>query len=635
MKICRTTGALLTLLAAAPWAPAAAVKAAEAWVAPHASASGDGSFAHPLPSLSAALKESAGVTTSLHIIMKGGTYFLTNTITIPVSAPLSIEAAPGEHPVLSGGVEIHGWEKLASTPPGLPPPAQDRVWIAALPQLDGHSLDFRELWVNGFKAVRARSPSEGDLARLVAWNKTNLTATIPISVLKAVESPASLEMVVDQVWEIADLRIQSIHRKGDYAVLTFQNPEGPIEFGHPWPPITVNAHYQAPFFLVNAIEFLNAPGEWFADQAAGKIYYWPRPGEDLARAQVIAPALETLVRIEGSKDKPVTNIKFEGITFANTTWLRPSEQGHVPLQAGMYLTDARRLRPRGTPYHPGLDNLAWIGRPPGAVAVQYATQILFENCSFGHLASAGLDLQHGCRGIEIRGCTFQDIGGNGIQAGTFSDPDVETHVPYNPPDERDVCSQINIADNLVADCANEDWGCVGIAAGYVRQTIIQHNEVCDLPYTGISVGWGWTKTTNAMSGNSVIANHIHHVGTRLGDLGGIYTLSAQPGTVVAENAIEDISPSPWVPDPQHWFFLYTDEGSSGITVRDNWCPVAKFLQNANGPGNVWENNGPQVSQTIKDAAGLDPAFRHLLDATNAVLPGQGLLSPKQNATLPE
>jgi hypothetical protein len=196
--------------------------------------------------------------------------------------------------------------------------------------------------------------------------------------------------------------------------------------------------------------------------------------------------------------------------------------------------------------------------------------------------------------------------------GMFSDPMVETHMPYNPADARELCADDVISDNVFTDCAREDWGCVGIAAGYVRHVSIAHNDVSHLPYTGISLGWGWTKMTNVMSDNNIIANRIRHIGTRLGDLGGIYTLSAQPGTVVADNSIEDIQPSIYVPDPHHWFYLYTDEGSSGITVRDNWCPSAKFLKNANGPGNVWSNNGPEVSAQIKNAAGLEPDFQYLL-----------------------
>jgi hypothetical protein len=153
--------------------------------------------------------------------------------------------------------------------------------------------------------------------------------------------------------------------------------------------------------------------------------------------------------------------------------------------------------------------------------------------------------------------------------------------------------------------------------GYARNVEIGHNEVFNLPYTGISVGWGWTKMTNALRDNFIHANHVHHVATRLCDTAAIYTLSAQPGTVVSENYIHDITMSPYVFDPEHWFYLYLDEGSSFITVRDNWCPAERFLKNANGPGNVWTNNGPQVAETITNAAGLEPAFQNLLRKTQA------------------
>ena len=349
----------------------------------------------------------------------------------------------------------------------------------------------------------------------------------------------------------------------------------------------------------------------------GKIYYWPRAGEDLSRASAIAPAVETLVEIEGSMEEPVVNVEFDGITFAHTRWLRPSQEGHVPLQACMPMLSAKKLSPKGTPYHPGLDNLAFIDRPSGAVSVKNARTISFRNCTFEHLASAGLDVQSGTSNSVVEGCFFHDIGGNGIQLGKFSDTNVETHLPYNPTDERELCVNDRLANNLVTDCANEDWGGVGIAAGYVRGIRIEHNEVSDCSYTGISVGWGWTKMTNAMRDNFIHANHVHHVGTRMNDLAGIYLLSAQPGTVVSENSVSDIAPSPCVPDPNHWFYLYLDEGSSFITVRDNWCPAEKFLKNANGPGNVWQNNGPQVSETIRAAAGLEPAFQNLLQRTGA------------------
>jgi hypothetical protein len=600
-------------------------QAAELWVLPDGSDNNAGTQASPLASVAGAqlrtreLRRLSGLATNepVQIILRGGIYQLDRPLLFIAedsgteTSPTIIEAAPDEKPILSGGASIEGWRKSKEKIPGLPKIARGKIWMADAPKIGGHILEFRQLWINDQKAIRAREPNGENLARLTGWNKTNQVVTIPTATLAGIKKPAHLEMIVDQVWEIAVLRVKSIQIKGTNALVTFKQPESKIEFQHPWPPVMVNSNYAAPFFLANAIQFLDSPGEWFEDLSAGKIYYWPRNGEDMTNAEVFAPTIETLVQIAGTPDKPVANIQFKGITFAHTTWLRPSEQGHVPLQAGMFMLDAKKLSPRGTTYHPKLDNVAWIGRPLSAVSVENADHISFENCKFEHLASAGLDFQSGTHYDLIQGCTFHDIGGNGIQLGKFSNANVETHIPYNPSDEREICSREKIFNNLATDCANEDWGCVGICVGYARNVSIEHNEVFNLPYTGISVGWGWTKMTNALRDNFIFANHVHHIGQRLGDLGGIYLLSAQPGTVVAENSIADITPSPFVPDPQHWFYLYLDEGSSFITVRDNRCPAEKFLKNANGPGNVWTNNGPQVSEKIKDAAGLEPAFQDL------------------------
>jgi hypothetical protein len=151
----------------------------------------------------------------------------------------------------------------------------------------------------------------------------------------------------------------------------------------------------------------------------------------------------------------------------------------------------------------------------------------------------------------------------------------------------------------------------GHKCGFVKGINIEHNEVSEVSYTGIAVGWGWTKSINAMSNNRIVANKIHHYGKHMYDVAGIYTLSAQPGSAITHNYVDSIYKAPYAHDPNHWFYLYTDEGSAYFTVKDNWCPAEKFLQNANGPGNVWENNGPKVSENIKKAAGIQPEYQHL------------------------
>ena len=329
-------------------------------------------------------------------------------------------------------------------------------------------------------------------------------------------------------------------------------------------------------------------------------------------AKVTVPYLETLVKIEGTIDHPVSYVSFNGIGFQHTGWLRPSQKGHVPLQAGMYLLDAYKLKIPGTPDKKGLENQAWIGRPAAAVEAAFVNNTGFENCRFAHLASTGLDYKKGTNNDRIVGNLFKDIGGTGINAGVFSDEAFESHLPYNPSDERELCRNLFIANNLITNVTNEDWGCVGIGAGFVRGITIEHNEINEVSYTGISLGWGWTRTINAMRNNRVIANKIHHYGKHNYDVAGVYTLSAQPGSLIAENYIDSIYKAPYAHLPEHWFYLYTDEGSSYFVVKDNWCPAEKFLQNANGPGNTWENNGPMVADSIKQHAGLQEKYQYLL-----------------------
>jgi hypothetical protein len=578
----------------------------------------------------------------VHIIVRGGIYRLDEPIFIrPEDAgtsesPTWIEAAPGENPVLSGGVPITGWHKPKEKIEGLPAAAQGHVWVADAPKNGAQPLLFRQLWVNNQKAVRARERNGDSMARILSWDHQQQTCEIPASALgelfrvsrpgrathseqadKVGRPPGAahliggngLEMIIHQWWAIAILRVKSITVHGDSARLSFLQPESRIQSEHPWPaPYISKKTGNSAFYLTNALQLLDQPGEWFLDIKAQRVVYWPRPNEDMRSASVIAPSLETLVKVTGTIDNPVGQVFFKGIGFEHTGWRRPSESGHVPLQAGMYLLDAYKLDTPGTPDKKGLENQAWIGRPPGAVELAYVHHTGFSNCRFTHLASTGLDYQRGTHDDEIKGCLFSDIGGTGIQVGVYSDEAFETHLPYNPTDEREVCANEHIVDNLVTQCTNEDWGCVGIGAGYVRGINIEHNEVSEVSYSGICVGWGWTKTINAMRNNRIYANYVHHYARNMYDVGGVYTLSAQPGSIIYENRIDSIYKAPYAHDPEHWFYFYFDEGSAYITIKDNWCPAEKFMKNSNGPGNTWENNGPGVADKIKTNAGLEPDF---------------------------
>src|SRR5690606_34657737 len=154
--------------------------------------------------------------------------------------------------------------------------------------------------------------------------------------------------------------------------------------------------------------------------------------------------------------------------------------------------------------------------------------------------------------------------------------------------------------NLITNCTNEDWGCVGISVGFARDINIEHNEISHLNYSGISIGWGWSKTNSCMRNNPVHANHIYHSAKQMYYVGGPSTLSAQPNTVISQNSIHRLEKAPYAHIPDHYQYIYFDEGSSYMRAVDNWTEKDKFFSNSPGPGNEWKNNGPQVSEEIKN-----------------------------------
>lgn len=601
--------------------------AGEIWISPKGSDFNDGTRQSPKATLTSALRqarewrrtEDNRIQGGITIYMEGGTYAFHEPVFIrpedsgTKESPTIIRSVGDEKVILSGGISIKGWKK------------QGKVWVADVPAFNGRPLDFRQLWVNGKKAVRARDVEDFEkMNRICSVDEKNEILYVPaVSIRRLIDNKGNLkakyaEMVLHQMWCVANLRIRSVEVQGDSAAIRFHQPESRIQFEHPWPrPMVTTDGHNSAFYLTNARELQDVPGEWYHDIDARKVYYYLREGEKMQEAEVIVPAVETLVRVEGTLDRPVCHIRFEKITFSYTTWMRPSEKGHVPLQAGMYLTDGYRIDPkmqRNYLNHP-LDNQGWLGRPAAAVRVVAARQIDFERCRFEHLGSTGLDYEEAVQGGVVRGCLFRDIAGNGllVLVGSFSPAAHETHLPYDPADRREVCTQQQINNCYFTEIGNEDWGCLAIAAGYVGDVNIEHNEISEVPYSGISLGWGWTQTVNCMRNNRVHANLIHHYAKHMYDVAGIYTLGSQPKSYVTENCVHSIYKPGYVHDPNHWFYLYTDEGSSFITVRDNWTEGEKYLQNANGPGNVWENNGPKVDNVIRERAGVEAAYKDLLN----------------------
>ena len=488
------------------------------------------------------------------------------------------------------------------------------------------------------------------MSRILSLDKTRRILYVPATpaIRKiARQGIGHTEMVLHTMWCTNNLRIKSISIEGDSAAVRFHEPEADVFWEHPWP-LPFTGQHASPFYLTNHIALLDEPGEWFHDIGSHKLYYYPRNAEEAdwmlhpnSNRELIpyVPALENILIIEGTPERPVHDVVIRQLSFSGTTWMRPSTHGHVPLQAGMYLIEGYKLRPsivRPDRNHK-LDNQAFCGRPAAAVRVHHAQRITFDQCSFSQTASTSIDFEEGTQDCIVANCTFLNIGGAAIVAGSFSPESFEGHLPYSPQDPRQLCRGLIVANNWIENTGLEDWGTPAISAGWVTDALIAYNTIRNVPYTGISLGWGWTQSVNCMSGNEVYRNRITRYARHMYDVAGIYTLSAQPKTYITENVIDSICHPSYVHDPNHWFYLYTDEGSSFITVQDNWCPAEKFLQNANGPGNTWQNNGPTVPDSILHHAGskhwlwegTDPIPSMPLDDIKRIRPSIQTRKPRQ------
>jgi F5/8 type C domain/Right handed beta helix region len=391
------------------------------------------------------------------------------------------------------------------------------------------------------------------------WAKdiTDTTAYRYVAIVKTVAEAAAF----------AEVRVLS-QSKGDYISLTAKNPERGESFAMPYPA----AEPEQSFKFENSASFVDEPGEFYLNNQTGDLIYKARAGETAQNVNVIAPKLEALVQLEGTAGSPAHHIAFEGIEFAHSDWLKPTDEGFAGIQGPW---SARGVMPAG-------------------VRVKQANNIRFERSTFRLMGASALDVLADTSQIKIIGCRFSDIGGQGISL----DPANDSRV-----------SDIEVRSNRVTRIGQQYPGSVGIFLGYAANTKIVHNELYDLPYSAISVGWGWSATETRGNSNLVKANHIYNVMNLLADGAAVYTLSNQAGTQIVENYIHDLKRSEFASD-YSIAGVYLDEGSSNITVKNNVLEnLPKTInQNRVGTGNVFENNESRI-QGVIDNAGPEAAYR--------------------------
>ncbi len=580
------------------------------YVAPSGNDSNPGTMAQPLRTVGKAQSlvraMTAGMTGDLTVYLRGGTYPQASTLTFSNADSgrngfyVKYLAYPGEQPLITGGQPVTGWT-LSS--------AGSKIYTVS-----GITTPFRQLYVNGVKAIRARSPnlgSNGALAfnRLTGADNTAQNIQVASSEVSSWNNFTKVEMHIMTGWGDSTVRLASSTTSGNTATLKIQSPESTILFPRPFPHLggQFGGFTKHCYYFENALEFLDQPGEWYLDESKGVLSYMPRTGEDMTKATVVAPMVETMVSIAGaSTTNQAGYLWFQGITFAHSTYMRPSQSGFLDGQAGQYNLTATT------------DNKQTVGRPAAGVSVMNANHIHFERNIFTQMGATGLDFISGTHDDMIIGNVVTDIAGNGISIGKFTAGDTtEYHVPYNPTDKNEICTSDTIKDNYIHNVTTEFQGGTGIAAGYPKQLDIEHNEIAYTNYTGVSVGYGWTSTVNAMSNNYINYNNIHHVTQIMADGAALYTLSnQQPASQMEYNYIHDYQTSQWADYGDQG--IYLDEQTSGYTIAHNAMVNAptNVAQNNTGTNTVTDNPASNSSSVIS-TAGIEASYA---DIKNTAIP---------------
>lgn len=517
-----------------------------------------------------------GLNRNLTVLLRSGRYELAQPLVFEPEDSgtsehsITYAAYPGERPIISGGTKVAAWRS-----------DRDGIWAAELPQGE----DVRALWINGRRAVRARLPHldddppywqlvSGDLADDLA----TFTLTLPPGTVRPWRDVDDLEIVVLGAWEITRKRVAKLDAAAGRVMLA-----PPHVFGHS----AMQPASRMPCYLENGEEMLDRPGEWHFKRRTGFLRYLPQSGEDVTQAEVIVPALTQLMRIAGTPGRPVRNVRLTGLTFSHTHWPLPAH-GYNGRQACSYFP----AQPAGPVDDETIDNPLI----DAALDWEHAHECRLEQCQVSHTSGSGLRLRKGCRRNVVERNRVFDTGANGVMVG---EDWCRLHLAGGQPPAHDVPTGNLVANNDIHHCGAEYHGAVGVWVAFTDGTVVSHNLVRDLPYTGISVGFIWNEQPTVCRNNVIEFNHIHDVMKMLADGGGIYTLGLQPGTVLRGNLIHDISRGPctYASSPNNGIFF--DEGSSGYLIENNMIyntpEGATRLNASRKEAHTWRNNSFDVS----------------------------------------
>lgn len=507
-----------------------------------------------------ALRSAGKLTGPVTVLIHDGRYALTQTVEFdPRDSSTHYIAAPRAEPVFDGGEPLTGWTIGVRN--------GRTEWTLDLPEVAAGRWFFRSLFVNGRRAPRARLPkfspdAEGaknvfhigeikhpEKGGLFAGSDTFKPAPGDVSDWASLPDA---ECVLLHYWVEERLPRPQLNPRTGWLRFARRSALNLYE--------AFAAAYGnralARYYIDNLFEALTEPGEWYLNRETGRLHYLPRPGETPANTEIFAPRLDTFVRASGTffndtceaRDAHATphirDLQFTGLTFRHGDWYSPIATTPQFHQATAYGDEL----PIG-------GSVQAAHCVPGAVKFRAARGCAVRDCTIEHVGLYGLEFDEGCRDCAAVGNHLHDLGAGGIRGGGT---DLDGHIDGRT-------GHLTITDNSIHHLGRIFHQGVGVFLGHAFDCTVAHNHIHHACYTGISTGWTWGYRETPSRNNRIEHNLIHHIGAGvLSDMGGIYTLGVQPGTVVRGNHLHDI----WSQDYGGWG-IYLDEGTSHLLVEHN------------------------------------------------------------------